>query len=264
MNIFVSYSQKDSKFVHTLTDALRRNGFSAFDPLRDVKPGDSIPLRISKEISKADVVLLVLSKASTRSKWVKIEWSYAISLRESHSGKRIIPILLDSDVEIPFFLKDVLWLDFRNSKTRSENISKLIETLRGEMPSESLEARRKAEKEKILAERGTLELEKILLELSKARKSRQFYFLTTITTVIMIIVALLTSLLTFTDLSFKEFEWLLPFVVGIASAFLVLYKIHGSIKSQYMSEIERLEKYRTELEHSVSSKLFSQHRGTVE
>jgi len=74
-SVFISYSSKDVKIAEAIENHLVKNGFDNDDVWRDKR---RIETDWSKEIanalSKSDIVLLIWSKNSSESNWIKNEW----------------------------------------------------------------------------------------------------------------------------------------------------------------------------------------------
>src|SRR5258708_2935171 len=86
--VFISYSHHDSDFVDKLEHDLRDHGVDVWRDIRDVHPSSTWLKTIEQALSDSDKFLVVLSRESSVSTWVKKEISHAIS-----AGKIIIPIL---------------------------------------------------------------------------------------------------------------------------------------------------------------------------
>ncbi|MAP81161.1 MAG: hypothetical protein CL526_08740 [Aequorivita sp.] len=103
--IFISYSRRDTKYVKTLVEALRSQGFEVwFD--KNIMTGNDWDDTIEEEIKKADALVVILSKTSVESDPVKDEMSYAMSL-----GKNLNPIKIE-ECDVPMRLARKQFIDF--------------------------------------------------------------------------------------------------------------------------------------------------------
>lgn len=95
---FISYSSKNQAFAEKLHADLQNKGVRCWFAPEDLKWGDETRTRIDESINRHDKLLLILSKQSIASDWVKKEVETAME-RESKQ-KRIIlfPIRLDNAV----------------------------------------------------------------------------------------------------------------------------------------------------------------------
>jgi hypothetical protein len=92
-NVFLSYSRQDEAIADTIATEIERGGSSVF---RDtaLAAGSNFASQIEDEIQRADVVIVLLSRNTSRSKWVQNELINALEQK-----KEIIPVLLDQDAK---------------------------------------------------------------------------------------------------------------------------------------------------------------------
>jgi hypothetical protein len=112
MRVFISYSSADRAFVEDLVKKLNERLVDVWYDKWEVKVGDSIIERINEGLDKADYLIVVLSKNSVKSRWVKLELEAAM-IKIIEKGAFILPILLE-DCEIPFLLKGRRYANFKD------------------------------------------------------------------------------------------------------------------------------------------------------
>ena len=119
--VFISYSRKkkDNEFVEQLSQSLKDHGFEAWWDINKLKAGDDWSHEIEVAISASKYLVVVLSKESIKSKWVKKEYTYAMN-----SGIKIIPILLEA-CKIPIALDNIHYIDAKH-KGMKDVVSELI------------------------------------------------------------------------------------------------------------------------------------------
>lgn len=111
--VFISHSHKDRDFAERLSRELIDQGQDVWFDKWEIQPGDSIVDKIFEEgLSNASAFVIVLSKESVRSKWVREELNVA-TIRRIEDLTRVIP-LLKEDVEIPTALRTLHWVDMRS------------------------------------------------------------------------------------------------------------------------------------------------------
>jgi hypothetical protein len=93
-DIFISYSHEDSATARLLTDTLQAHGLSVWLDRDSLVAGEHWDQKIHQELSKAETIVVLLSKHSSRNTWVQAEIRSALE-----KGHRIIPILLDEDAK---------------------------------------------------------------------------------------------------------------------------------------------------------------------
>jgi len=112
MTVFISYSHADKDFVDKLATHLIKSNIHIWLDRWELKVGDSITSKIQEALSDSDYLLLVLSKKSVESDWLKRELNAAL-LREIEEKRAVILPVLIEDCEIPLFVRDKLYADFR-------------------------------------------------------------------------------------------------------------------------------------------------------
>ncbi len=93
-DIFISYSRSDRPTAQTLAKALQREGWSVWwDP--KIPPGKTFDEVIDQALERAKCVIVLWSKASVRSKWVKVEAA------EGNRRGILLPALIEDDAKMP-------------------------------------------------------------------------------------------------------------------------------------------------------------------
>ena len=128
MKIWISYSFTDKEFVSVLKTQLQNEQLEVVDYDNAVMFGDNIEDSIYNAISTADALLIILSKNSSDS--LLTEMGMIISEIKSNQHKKFIPILLDTQIPIPLFIKSYKYLDLTGEKKQKEQIEQLIEILK--------------------------------------------------------------------------------------------------------------------------------------
>ena len=97
--IFISYSRRDLSTVEALATALSDKGLSVWVDRSGIEEGDAYDTQIEDAIAQTRVVIVLWSKNSIKSHWVRAEAAYALnehkllplsideSSRHSNSGK---------------------------------------------------------------------------------------------------------------------------------------------------------------------------------
>ena len=112
MAIFISYSHEDKDFVDRLAVDMVKNRSSVWIDRWELNVGDSIIERVQTALLASSAILIVLSKASVESEWCKKELSAGLIRELDEKRVLVLPVLID-DCNIPLFLRDKLYADFR-------------------------------------------------------------------------------------------------------------------------------------------------------
>lgn len=112
MKVFISYTSADKDFVSNLASQLRIFGINVWYDDWEIKVGDSIIDKVFNGLRKSDALIIVLSKASVKSRWVKEELNTAAIRKINKDDILILPILKEN-CEIPTVLSQLKYADFR-------------------------------------------------------------------------------------------------------------------------------------------------------
>lgn len=126
--VFISHSHSDRDFAERLARELMAHGQDVWFDKWDIGPGDSIVTKIFEEgLANASAFVVILSKASVHSKWVREELNVA-TVRRIEDLTRLVPILKEN-VEIPTALRTLHWVDMRSDF--ASGVRTIVNTLTG-------------------------------------------------------------------------------------------------------------------------------------
>lgn len=133
-HIFISYSTKDVERAEQLIEALKREGFNPWVDMEGLGAGTHWRTRLESQIESCDAYILIVSRNSKTSKWVKEELDLAQSLK-----KKIFPLRIDDTK--PFFgIRTIQYEDIRKGRLPSESF---YQRLALETPRQKVIRRRK-------------------------------------------------------------------------------------------------------------------------
>lgn len=112
LSVFVSHASGDARVASRVAMGLKAFDYDTWYDDWELLPGDSIIERIEAAISEADVLLVLLSRSSVDSKWVRRELSTGLARQLSGKGVMVIPVVVE-DCEIPDILADTKYVDLR-------------------------------------------------------------------------------------------------------------------------------------------------------
>ncbi len=112
MKVFINHSSKDEQYVQRIAKSLKDQGIDVWYDEWSIGVGDSLVSKIEAGIADSNVLLVILSKASIKSSWVRAEINAFFNKAMSDRNIRLIPVLLE-DVEVPPLLRDRMYVDFR-------------------------------------------------------------------------------------------------------------------------------------------------------
>jgi hypothetical protein len=112
MPIFINYSRADSDFATKLAMQLVKHKANVWIDQWELHVGDSLINKIQEAIQGASGLLVILSKASVESESCKKDLSSGL-IRELEEKRVVVLPVLKEDCEMPMFLRDKLYADFR-------------------------------------------------------------------------------------------------------------------------------------------------------
>jgi len=89
-DIFISYSRDDSKFVEALILALIENGWSVWSDKSAVAEGRPFDTQLENAILEAGVTLVIWSRSSVKSRWVRAEAYFALG------RDKLVPVMAEN------------------------------------------------------------------------------------------------------------------------------------------------------------------------
>ena len=111
--IFISHSSLDKTFVRRLVKRLATKGFDTWLDEHEMVVGDPLANKIAEGVSRAKIVIVVVSPNSVESKWLKYELNLATD-RMVKGECRLLPLVI-GDVDPPPEVRGLLYADFRES-----------------------------------------------------------------------------------------------------------------------------------------------------
>lgn len=128
LSIFLSHSSRDKAFVRRINSDLKSGGFDTWIDEDNIPYAASISEEIQNGLTKADVIFLFLSEAAVRSKWVSTEWQSQFFKQVSGGKTMVVPVLVD-DCELPEFLQDRKYIDFRKKSEYGKSLASALDFL---------------------------------------------------------------------------------------------------------------------------------------
>jgi len=134
--IFLCHSCSDKPIVREVATALQQSGIAVWIDEVELHVGDSLIERIGRALHESDFVLAFLSSASVDSNWVQKELSLSMAREVASRRVTVLPVLLD-DCPIPFYLRDKLYADLRETARKDSEVGHIIRAIRHHMNSET-------------------------------------------------------------------------------------------------------------------------------
>ena len=89
--VFISHAHEDTDLALRLADTLRAKGFETWLDDEELQPGENWAREVGKALESADLIVALLSKNFSRSRYAQRAWEFAIGSKR-HAG-RVLPVL---------------------------------------------------------------------------------------------------------------------------------------------------------------------------
>jgi hypothetical protein len=128
-SLFLSHNHEDSDFAKRLGQDLLLRGVQVWIDQAEILPGDSLIEKIEAAIDEMEYLGVVLSPASVKSAWVLLEVRTALTQEINSGALKVIPIMR-VDCELPVFLRDKFYVDFRDEAGYESALDQLVRSVR--------------------------------------------------------------------------------------------------------------------------------------
>ena len=115
--VFISHSSKDKSAAGEIAIHLRDSGLDVWFDEEQIGLGKSIPTAISDGLSRADVILLLVSTHFATSRWCRAEYESLLMAEIESERTTVIAVRLD-DTELPMLLRAKRYIDARRGFDR--------------------------------------------------------------------------------------------------------------------------------------------------
>jgi adenylate cyclase len=92
MQVFISYSRKDSQYARMIVEHLKQRGIDVWMDDR-IEYGSKWTTEIEKALNESPAVIVIMSPNSKESEWVQNEVAYAQDRK-----KKIFPLLVEGEI----------------------------------------------------------------------------------------------------------------------------------------------------------------------
>lgn len=130
---FVSHAREDmDSFTREFVRRLRASGVVAWVDESEILLGDDLTERVFEDgLQQAQVIFVILSKAYLAKAFPRLELSVAV-IRKLYHNVRIIPVLIENDVEVPVSLQSTVWVKMTDPMDYDKEYAQILQSLYGE------------------------------------------------------------------------------------------------------------------------------------
>lgn len=127
-DVFLSHSAQNKDLVWDIANRLKLAGVHVWFDEWEIRPGDSIPVKIEEGLENSRVLLLFMSRAAFGSDWTQLE-SHTFRFKDPlNQSRRFIPLRID-DTPIKGSIAQFSYIDWRLENRTDETHSILLQAL---------------------------------------------------------------------------------------------------------------------------------------
>ncbi|EFH6051719.1 toll/interleukin-1 receptor domain-containing protein [Escherichia coli] len=219
MKIFLSYAHDDERIAQRIRNYLTHHCGDMIFVMSDMTTGSNLQSSISDAIANSDAVLFIISKNTEKSEWVSQEISLAIYNKAKGKDIKLIPLRVDKNAEIPFFLKSYIYLDLSDDADFESEMSRLVIGLHKKMTT-SAEEELSIQAERIRLESEYLKVRELQYNDYKKFKNRQIIFITMISTLLSAIIISISLVGWLAKIEFSQIQLILALLMSVLSSTL--------------------------------------------
>src|SRR5258708_3665179 len=113
MNVFLSYANEDKDVAERLARDLRERGVDVWRD-KELEPGANWHKQLLAAISEAPLFVALVTNKLARSGYFSTELASAMALAESSPDRKIVPVIVDKNADLPPFLDQFTAIDATN------------------------------------------------------------------------------------------------------------------------------------------------------
>ncbi|MFP1821058.1 toll/interleukin-1 receptor domain-containing protein [Lonsdalea quercina] len=217
MKIFLSYAHNDERIAQRIRNYLTHQDMDMIFVMSEMTTGSNLQSSINDAIANSDAVLFIISKNTEKSEWVSQEISLAIYNKTNGKDIKLIPLRVDKNVEIPFFLKNYIYLDLSDDSDFESAMSKLIMGLYKKKTT-STEEELSIQVERIKLEAKYLKLKELQYEEYKKFKNRQVIFITMISMLLSAVMVSISLVGWLAKIEFSQIQLISALLIAVLSS----------------------------------------------
>jgi hypothetical protein len=133
--VFISYNKADKRAANEIGVFLNIEGIKVRFDEWEITAGDSITQWMNKALQDCTHFIILWSKNSAKSKWVRRELNSVLARAiQKESSLKVLPILLDNE-QLPSLLLDLQHIRYK--KEPEEDRMSIIKAVTGQLPLEN-------------------------------------------------------------------------------------------------------------------------------
>jgi hypothetical protein len=133
-DVFISHKSDCKPWVRVLAQNLKNQNYKIFLDEWELVPGKSIVNGLYQGLNQSQKGILVATPEAFESGWVREEYQQMMIQKQQDKDFVIIPLVLGKEIPDFPFMKDILWVDFRDPDKYRESFYRLLCAIEGKSP----------------------------------------------------------------------------------------------------------------------------------
>jgi hypothetical protein len=125
VKVFLSYALEDQELARDLATRLSEQGYEVWFDEWQILPGDNFAKRIGQALEEAEAMIVLVSPAAMKSKWVREEINFALG-SQRYAGK-LVPVIVEPTDDVPWILERLN--SIRSVKNRAQLSRRVVQAL---------------------------------------------------------------------------------------------------------------------------------------
>jgi hypothetical protein len=130
-DVFISHKSDCKPWVRVLARNLKEQGYNVFLDEWELVPGKSIVDGLYQALNQSKKGILMATPEAFEAGWVKEEYHQMMIQKQEDKDFVIIPLVLGKEIPDFPFMKDILWVDFRDPDKYRESFYHLLCAIEG-------------------------------------------------------------------------------------------------------------------------------------
>lgn len=140
--VFISYAAPDERFVRGLAERLEENGHTVFFSGGSLEVGQDWQASLSSWLRDSDAVVVVISEASTGSRWMMTELGAALGYFQERGQPAILPVVIDeSPLPVQLAQVQVLMASHKDLDWIASRLTVTLDAVKGRVQARTEEKR---------------------------------------------------------------------------------------------------------------------------
>lgn len=123
-DVFLSYNRVDKPLATRIVQPLQGRGLRVWIDTSEIEPAERWIEELENGLSASRMYAVVVTRHAFKSRWVRREYYAALALNDSDPTVELVALIAEP-VELPLFLRQRQYIDFRDPQTFDQSVEAL-------------------------------------------------------------------------------------------------------------------------------------------